>query len=97
MHSQDPNAAANRSLYAGFQHIAVISIPLARSKPNFHSGRSVPSVSRNSSEASSQYLKSARRNNHFPHAEAYFSLIFLKEKLQIFSTTCYFDLSRGPQ
>ena len=60
--SHDPKAAANRSLYAGFQHSAVISIPLARSKVNFQSGSSVPSVSRNSSEASSQYLKSGEEN-----------------------------------
>ena len=35
------------------------SLTLALSKENFQRGRSVPSVSRNSSEASSQYLKSS--------------------------------------
>jgi hypothetical protein len=45
-------------LYDGFQQMLVISMFFALSKENFHSGSNVPSVSRNSSEASSQYLKS---------------------------------------
>ena len=54
----DPNDAANKSLNAGFQHNPVISKFFAFSKENFHRGRRVPSVSRYSSDASSQYLKS---------------------------------------
>ena len=57
----EPNDAANKSLKAGFQHNPVISRFFAFSKENFHSGRSVPSVSRNSSDASSQYLKSIKK------------------------------------
>ena len=60
-HLHDPKDAANKSLYALFQHRPVISNFFAFSKENFHKGKSVPSVSRNSSEASSQYLKSLNR------------------------------------
>ena len=59
----DPNDAANKSLYALFQHNPVISSFFAFSNENFHKGKSVPSVSRNSSEASSQYLKSKEQHN----------------------------------
>ena len=54
----DPYVAANRSVYAGFQHSPVISSFLAGSNENFQRGSRVPSLSRNSSDASSQYLKS---------------------------------------
>jgi len=56
--SHVPNPAANRSLYAVFQHRLVISRFFAFSKAKFHSGKRVPSVSRNSSDASSQNRKS---------------------------------------
>ena len=59
----DPNEAANKSLYALFQHNPVISSFFAFSNENFHKGKRVPSVSRNSSEASSQYLKSKEKHN----------------------------------
>lgn len=59
---QDPYDAAKRSVYAGFQHSPVTSSFLAFSNENFHSGKSVPSLSRNSSDASSQYLKSIMFN-----------------------------------
>ena len=61
----EPYDAANRSLYALFQHNPVISSFLAFSNTDFHNGRRVPSVSRNSSDASSQYLKSLGINGRY--------------------------------
>ena len=60
MYLHEPSEATNRSLYAEFQHSPVISNALNFEYENFHSGNSVPSVSRNSSDGSSQSLKSIK-------------------------------------
>lgn len=57
-HLQLPYADTKRSWYFGFQLRAVLAIFFTLSKLNFHRGSKVPSLSLNSSDGSSQYLKS---------------------------------------
>lgn len=50
-----------KTMKTAYQLKAVTVIRLERSYENFHNGRTVPSLSLNSSDASSQYLKSKKK------------------------------------
>ena len=61
----EPNAAANKSVYCEFQAKFVQASFFVKSYWKNHRGRRLPSCSRYSSAASSQYLKSTRNFSCF--------------------------------